>query len=114
MQQQLCSATEGHKRETAQLQAQLRQSRGDQERDAQELETVREELQRLKERHDDERERLSRRQDGLLKVPGRQCNCTVARTLPQPVRQACQRALKSRPADWGVKASEMKSFHSLL
>ena len=67
-QQQLSEAAEGHRRETAQLQAQLRQSSEERSRDARELETAQEELQRQKERYESERQRLTKRQDGLLKV----------------------------------------------
>ena len=67
-QQQLSAAAEGHRRETAQLQAQLRQITEERNRDAQDLESAQEELQRQKEHHDSERQRLIKRQEGLLKV----------------------------------------------
>lgn len=67
-QQQLSTAAEGHGRETAQLQAQLRQAGEERNRDAQELESAQEELQRQKERYESERQRLIQRQEGLLKV----------------------------------------------
>ncbi len=93
-QQQLSAATESHRRETIQLQAQLRQSSKESERNAQDLESAQEELQRLRERYENERQRLTSRQEGLLKVcirpaPTRMLSSCTAKHTSQATARSC-------------------------